>query len=242
LDLRGQPALVTGAAKRVGRAIALALAREDARVAVHFHTSHEEAEETARLIRAAGSEALLCQGDLADPSVPERLVAQVTEAWGDLAILVNSASIFEDTPWPVSDEAWARHLDINVTAPMRLIRAATPALQASGGAVINVADASWQRPTWRRHAAYCVSKVALVGLTQNLAMTLAPRVRVNAVAPGAILAPEDYTDEDRARAIRGVPLGRWGAPEDIAQAVVMLAKSDYITGQVLNVDGGRAVI
>lgn len=242
MDLQGQPALVTGAAKRVGRAIALALGGRGARVAVHCHTARAEAEATAAELRRAGAEAIVVQGDLTIAAVPGHLVKEVSEALGGLAVLVNSAAVFEATPWPVSDEGWARHLETNLTAPMRLIRAAAPALAARSGVVINIADACWERPTWRDHAAYCVSKAGLVALTQSLARILAPGVRVNAVAPGAILPPPGTTEAERVEAVRRVPLGRWGAPEDIAQAVIALIENDYITGQVLGVDGGRSVV
>ncbi len=241
MNLRGESALVTGAGKRLGRAIALALAREGAHVAIHFNTSSAEAEETARMISELGVKAMTVQGDLADASVPDRLISEVTEAMGGIAVLVNSASIFEETPWPVTDESWERHLAVNLTAPMRLIRAATPTLKVNRGVVINIVDASWQRPSWRRHAAYCVSKVALVGLTQNLARTLAPEIRVNGVAPGAVLPPLDSTEEERAEAISRVPLGRWGEADNVAEAVVHLIRNDHISGQILNVDGGRSV-
>lgn len=242
MDLRGRPALVTGAAKRVGRAIALALAEEGARVAVHFNASRAEAEVTAGVIREAGGEAKIFQGDLTEDAVPDRLVAEVTGAMGGLAVLVNSAAVFEETPWPVDDSLWARHLGVNLTAPMRLIRAATPALREARGVVVNIVDASWQRASWQRHIAYCVSKVALAGLTQSLARALAPEIRVNGVAPGAMIPPPGSTEEEQAAAIRRVPLGRWGRPEDVAQAVVSLVENDYITGQILNVDGGRSVV
>ncbi|MBN1476100.1 SDR family oxidoreductase [Candidatus Sumerlaeota bacterium] len=242
MDLRGRTALVTGAGKRLGRAIALALAGEKARVAVHCHRSRPEADETARFIAASGGKATVIEGDLADPSTPAALVRQATKVLGEISILVNCAAIYEETPWPVSDDDWARHLEINLTAPMRLIREATPSLRAQGGVVVNVIDAVWDRPTWSKHSAYCVSKAALAALTQNLARALAPEVRVNGVAPGATLAPEDFTKEQALEAIQSVPLGRWGRPQDVAQAVILVATNDFMTGQILTIDGGRSAV
>jgi len=242
MDLQGRTALITGAARRVGRHIALALSREGMAVAVHFRSSETEAIQTAEEIRAAGGKASLHRGDLADPATPARLVREVESQHGELGLLVNCASIFEEAGFPFDDDHWQRHFDINLTAPMRLIREAAPLLRANGGAVINVADACWDRPTWTRHTAYCVSKAALVALTQNLARTLAPSIRVNAVAPGAIIPPPGATEEERSKAIENVPLKHWGDPDDVARAVVMLARNEFITGQVLALDGGRGAL
>jgi pteridine reductase len=242
MDLRGRTALVTGAGKRLGRAIALALAGEGARVAVHCHRSRPEADETARFIAASGGKATVVEGDLADPNTPAALVRQTANVLGEVSVLINSAAIYEETPWPVSDADWARHLETNLNAPMRLIREATPSLKSQGGVVVNIIDAVWDRPTWSKHSAYCVSKAALAALTQNLARALAPEVRVNGVAPGATLAPEDFTEEQSAEAIRSVPLGRWGRPQDVAQAVILVATNDFMTGQILTVDGGRSAV
>lgn len=242
MDIRNQPALVTGGAKRVGRAIALALGRAGARVAVHCHHSLEEAVETVRLIQSQGADAFVVSGDLADPKVPDRIISEVTGRFGELSILVNSASVFEGTPWPAKDDDWLKHFDVNLHAPMRLIREATPALRRSKGVVINIIDAAWQRPTWKNHSAYIVSKAALAALTQNLANVLAPDVRVNGVAPGDVLPPPDFTEAQTANAVKRIPMGRWGEPEDVAEATLALIRNDYISGQILAVDGGRGVV
>lgn len=237
MELRGKTALVTGGAKRIGRCIALALGAEGMRVAVHHRSSPEEAAATAREI----GDALPFQADLTDAADIERLVGEVTSSLGDLRVLINSASVFEPSPWPLTDEAWERNVAIHMTAPMRLVRAATPGLQRERGVVVNIIDAVWSRPSWPRHTAYCVSKAGLAALTQSLARALAPEIRVVGVAPGAVLPPDDYSGSQRDAAVRRVPLVRWGTPDDVAQAVVALARSDYITGQILAVDGGQSI-
>jgi pteridine reductase len=242
MELRDRVALVTGAAQRVGREIALALAKHGAHVAVHHRSSRDAARETVREIRATGVRAATVAGDLAKPAVPGRLVERTVRTLGRLDILVNCASVFEATPWPPADEDWAKHLDVNLTGPMRLIRAATPELRQRGGAVVNIIDACWERPTWPDYSAYCVSKAALAALTQSLARELAPEVRVNGVAPGAVLPPPDYSRSDRRKAVARVPLERWGDPTHVAQSVVHVLQNDYITGEILKVDGGRAVV
>jgi pteridine reductase len=159
--------------------------------------------------------------------------------WGQLDVLVNNAGIWENTPiGAITEERWSALIDTNLRSAFFAAQRATPALRSARGAIVNIADVGALRP-WRNHTPYLVSKGGIITLTKALAMDLAPDVRVNAVAPGAALLPDDWTPEQVARATRNVPLQRLGRPEDVAQAVLYLAQADYVTGVVLPVDGGR---
>ncbi|MCZ7597469.1 MAG: pteridine reductase [Gammaproteobacteria bacterium] len=239
-------ALVTGAARRIGATIARTLHAGGFRVLVHYGRSRGEAESLCEALNhdRPGS-TLALAADLRDAAAVEQLAAQALGAWNRLDVLVNNASAFypaslaETTP-AVLDEMVA----VNLKAPLLLVRAPETELRARRGAVVNIADIYADRPL-RGHAAYCASKAALVNLTRSLAMELASEVRVNAVAPGAILWPEGAGDDDHHRKslVARTPLARLGEPGDIAGAVRFLAtEGAFITGQVLNVDGGRSVV
>lgn len=244
MNMAGKVALVTGAARRVGRAIALELASRGCDVAIHYHRSADAAAEVAEAIRALGRRALLVQGDLADPSVPVSLVEAVAAGLGGLEILVNNASGFD----PLGVDEWTgRHWDetfrLNLFAPALLAQAAVPRMRAAGaGRIINLTDILAERPI-KRFAAYCASKAALVSLTRSLARELAPEITVNAVAPGIAVFPDHYDDALRSELTGRVPLLRSGTPEGVAAVVAFLvAEADYITGQVIPVDGGRSIV
>ena len=237
-------ALVTGAGRRVGRAIALELARAGCDVAVHYHRSETEASELVGQITARGRRAVAVPGDLSDPSVPASIVNRTCEQLGGLDLLVNNAAIFTPDPDEGFDLSyWQRVFQVNTFAPAALIEAARPALAQSGsGVVVNVCDISAERP-WRRHSAYCASKAALANLTKAYARALAPDIRVNGVAPGVAMFPDDYSADVRDRLVAKVPLARGGMPEDVAKTVRFLLESgDYITGQIIRVDGGRSLV
>ncbi len=242
MELSGRTALITGAAVRVGRAIALRLAQAGMDVAVHYHRSRAQAEQTAADCRAAGVRAEALAGDLADAAVCAKLVATVLGTMGRLDALINNASIFEEQRLETFElAAWERTLRVNLTAPMILAHAARAALRTAGGRIINLGDAACERP-WTRHLAYCVSKGGLHTLTKALARALAPEVNVVALAPGVADWPEHYDEATRARLIEKIPLRRAGTPADIAEAVhFLLAQGDYITGVILPIDGGRGV-
>jgi len=243
MDLNDRVALVTGAGKRVGRAIALELAGAGCHVAVHYHRSRDEAEEVADAVRAMGRKATLVCGDLADASVPERLVVETVKQLGGLAVLVNNAAIYERIPLREAEAGtWERYWRINTLAPALLARAAGPIMQQWGqGCIVNLIDSYVDRPP-RNLAPYLASKGALAALTRALAVELAPQVTVNGVSPGIAIFPEGYDEETRRRLIARVPLQRAGSTEQIAQAVRFLAtEGDYITGQILSVDGGRSI-
>ena len=243
MELEGRVALVTGAARRVGRAIAVRLARAGCHVAVHYHTSGADAERTAATCRELGVRAEVLAADLADPRGAEKLIPDVLGRFGRLDVLVNNASVFERMTlddFTVAD--WQRTMQINLTAPLQLACAARAALVQSGGRVVNLCDAGTSRP-WPDHLAYCVSKEALVALTRVLARALAPRVNVVGVAPGVAAWPDEYDQATRDRLTAKIPLQRAGTEDDVASAVhFLLRDGDYITGVVLPVDGGRSVV
>jgi pteridine reductase len=237
-------ALVTGAARRVGRAIALELARAGFDVAVHYCRSEGQAQDVSGLVRSLGRRAVPVPGDLADPDTPARVVEATLTSLGGLTVLVNNASVFDATDldtWTAGE--WAGIFQVNAIAPAMLSQAAAPHLRASGrGRIVNLTDILAERPA-RHLGAYCASKAALVSITRSLARELAPDITVNAVAPGIAVFPETYSREQREALTRPVPLGRPGTPEQIAAAVRFLATTaDYMTGQTITVDGGRSIV
>jgi len=232
-------ALVTGGAVRVGRAISLALAEAGFRLAVHYHSSEAPAEALRARVEQLGRSCLLVQGDLSLHETPERLITDIAGRFGRLDLVVNSAAGFDAHPLESVDAGiWDQVMNLNVRAPHLLVRAAAPLLRTTLGAVVNILDLSAFQ-AWTEHPAHAVSKAALAHLTRVQARALAPDVRVNAIAPGAVLPPEDYAP-DRLEALRHrTPLRRLGTPEDVARTVLFLAESPYVTGQVVAVDGGR---
>ena len=242
MNLHGSVALVTGGAHRLGKAIALALGRAGANVALHYHRAAPQAEATLAELRALGVEAVAIRGDLAIVTEAERVVDEATARWGRLGLLVNSAGIWGATPiGTVTEARWEELLNTNLRSAFFMAQRAAPALRGASGSIINIADVGALRP-WRNHTPYLVSKGGLLTLTEALAKDLAPEVRVNAVAPGPVLLPDDWTAEQAERAARSVLLRRLGSAEDVAQAVVYLASADYVTGATLPVDGGQRLI
>ena len=235
--------LVTGAAKRIGAAIARHLHARGYLIAMHYRGS--EAEATAlrgALEDARPNSTLLLQADLAQPGVSEMLIARTIERFGRLDGLVNNASSFFPTPiGTVTTAQWQSLFDANARAPFFLAQAAAPYLRASHGAIVNITDIYGERPL-RDHPVYCMSKAALLMMTKSLALELAPDIRVNAVAPGAILWPEHEAIDGARQAaiIARTPLARTGTPDDIAEAVHwLLSSARFTTGEVVHVDGGR---
>jgi pteridine reductase len=237
----GRVALVTGAGRRVGRAIALALGAAGLRVIVHYNGSADGAKETARLIEQAGGNAAVVQADLSDPLAAERLLDDIIEREGSLAVLVNSAAMMLRTPVGETTVAeWDDMFALNVRAPYFLSQRAAPALRASRGCIVNVADlAAFE--TWPAYVPHGITKAAVVQMTRGLARVLAPEVRVNAVAPGVVLLPEGWSEADAERLRSTTPLKRLGTPEDVASAVLYLIQAEYVTGEVITIDGGRHV-
>jgi NAD(P)-dependent dehydrogenase (short-subunit alcohol dehydrogenase family) len=234
--LAGRTALITGAARRLGRAIALALAQQGVHVVVHHNRSADEAVSTCAAIRRLGVSAWPIQADLADIGQAETLFERAVGEAGPIDILVNSASTFEkETIWETSAESLEANLRLHATAPLILARAL--AGQNRGGAIVNMLDT---RVTVydRQHAAYHISKRVLLTLTRMLALELAPAVAVNAVAPGLILPPAGQDESYLKKLAHCNPLNRYGDPEQVADAVLFLLRSRFITGQVIYVDGG----
>ncbi|HUG42576.1 MAG TPA: SDR family oxidoreductase, partial [Longimicrobiales bacterium] len=235
----GKFALVTGAGHRVGRALALGLARAGASVAVHYNRSEADARETVRLAEARGVASFALRADLSDADACGALVAAAAQRLGGLDILVNSASLFESAAFDeITAEDWDRVQAVNVRAPFLLTRAAAPLLRARRGVVVNIADLAGVQ-AWRRFAHHGVSKAALIHLTRVSARALAPEVRVNCIVPGTVLPPEDYTEEEVRRAAERAALQRIGTPEDVVEALLFLVRSEFSTGSVVAVDGGR---
>ena len=239
---RAPVALVTGAARRIGAAIARTLHAAGYDIALHYRGSHDEAQAlSAELERARPGSTRLLQADLAQfDRIPE-LIAQCIGHFGRLDALVNNASGFTPTPIGTTTPAqWDSLFNSNARAPFFLAQAAAPHLQATLGGIVNLTDVYAERPL-REHTVYCMAKAALLMMTRSLALELAPHVRVNAVAPGAILWPQDGKDSAAKDAMLArTPLGRTGTPEEVAEAVRwLLQDARYSTGQVLHLDGGR---
>ncbi len=235
--LSGRTALVTGAARRLGRAVALALARAGADVVLHYRASGEEARGAAAAIEAAGRRAWCLQADLAEPDEVESLMPRAVDAAGGVDILVNNASVF--APSRVLDFRPAdlhENVQVNTMAPLQLCRAF--AAGGRGGDIVNFLDCRVVDYD-STHAAYHLSKRMLFSITRMLALELAPDVKVNAVAPGLILPPPGEDDGFLQRQAHTNPLNRHGTPGDIAAAVLFLLTSRFVTGQVIYVDGGR---
>lgn len=241
--LEGRVALVTGGAVRVGRSIVEALAERGADVAFTYRTSAAQAAELTRALESRGRRVLAVPCDQTREGDVDAAFRALDERFGRVDLLVNSASIFERTPFATLDlAAWQRHLDANLTGPFLFARRAGERMLAGeGGVIVNIACAGAVRP-WGDHAAYCVSKAGLLMLTQTLAKALAPRVRVNAVAPGPVLMPEGYDEAQRLRAEAATVLGRAGSPDDVARAVLFCWDSDYTTGALIPVEGGRLIL
>jgi pteridine reductase len=241
VNLQGQVALVTGAGRRIGRAIALRMAADGVRMVLHYRSSQSEAEAVAAEIVRAGGEAVCLRAELTRIAEIDRLFEQVEQRFGSLDILVNSAAIFSPTPVGKTQEAqWDAILDTNLKAQFFAAQRAAPLLTESGrGRIINFASLGGLL-AWPNYTAYSVSKAGVIMLTRCLARALAPAVTVNAIAPGTISFPDD-APEIAERAIRSAPLRRTGSADDITNAVVYLVGAAFVTGQVLVVDGGSSI-
>jgi len=236
-------ALVTGAAKRVGRAIALELASHGFDVAVHYHRSADEAAQVTGQIKDLGQRACFVPGDLSQPESWGQIVSACIDALGRLDVLVNNAAVLDSLRLPDFDPtSWERTMRVNLTAVAGLCHHAAEYLRARGrGCIVNLCDIAAERP-FRRHLAYSCSKAGIAALTRALAVELAPEIRVNAVSPGIAAFPDDYDRKTRERLTARIPLRRMGTPEDIAKAVqYLVADAPYVTGQIIRVDGGRSV-
>ena len=240
MELKGRVALVTGAGKRVGRAIALALAERGATIAIHYRSSRSEAEAGVAGIVAQGGRAQAFAADLENVAAIEQMVAQVLTAFGRIDVLVNCASVFYRKPIEeLTEHDWDVNLDTNLKAPFFLAKFAGAAMRHQGaGKIVNIGDWAGIRP-YNNYLPYTVSKAGLIGLTRALAKALAPQVQVNCVALGPVMPPEDY-DAAEIEHLRQATLTKTlGSPEDVARAVLYLCEADFTTGATLMVDGGR---
>lgn len=244
MEIENRVALVTGAAHRIGAQIVRTLHGAGMRVALHYHASADAAVQLAAELEAMRPEsAVTLHADLDDPAAPHSLVAQVRERFGALDVLVNNASRFFPTPIASATQAqWDQLMGSNLRAPFFLAQAAAPLLRAAGGCIVNLVDVHARRPL-AGHPVYCMAKAANAMMVKSLARELGPEVRVNGVAPGAILWPDRDLDDAAKREILGrTALRRTGTADDVAKAVLYLVRdADYVTGQVIAVDGGRTV-
>jgi len=235
--------MVTGAAKRVGREIALALARRGANIALHFNTSSVEAAKTAQEIAALGVRVELFQAELNEDPAIQAMVSGVMAKFGRLDGLVNNAAVFFKTPFDtLTAEDWDRTMSVNLRAVFLCsVHAGRAMLEGDGGSIVSIADWAGERP-YRDYVPYCVSKAGVIALTKGLAKTLAPKIRVNCIGPGPVLTPADLSVEDAAEIMERTPMKRHGSPLDVASAVVFLFEgSDFMTGAFIPVDGGRLI-
>ncbi|MDH3205227.1 MAG: SDR family oxidoreductase [Gemmatimonadota bacterium] len=232
-------ALVTGGAVRVGRAISLGLAGAGYDLVVAYRSSGDAARSTRQEVRETGRRCELVQADLAEPTAADVIADTVRDSFGRLDLLVNSAATFDARPLlEVDATQWDAVMAVNVRAPHLLVRAAASLLEEARGSVINIADLAAFQP-WTDRPHHAVSKAALAHLTRIQARALAPHVRVNAIAPGSVLRPEGWSEERWLETARRAPLRRPGTPQDVVDAVLYLAQANFVTGQILTIDGGR---
>lgn len=240
MNIVGKTALVTGGAHRVGKAITMMLAQQGANVVVNYHSSAAAAQQTIAEAKALGVEAMAIQGDVSVLDDVQRMVHLVQERFGGVDILVNSADLFGKHPFPTDDyTVWHRVTNVTIHGAFYVSNEISPLMLARGsGVIVNIVDLSAWLP-WPNFTAHSVAKAALLAMTKQMALELAPRVRVNAVAPGPVLPSPDYDDATLARIANRTLLNRWGAAEDVAAAVKYLIEADYVTAEVIRVDGGE---
>ena len=239
MELRNAAAVVTGGAHRLGRAIALELARAGCNVVINYHRSEAEAEATLAEVRALGVRAATFRANVSECSEARALVEFTTRQFGSIDVLVANAGVFERAPLEKATQAqFDAMVASNANTLIHCAQAAGAVMRERGGAIVALADVAALQP-WAEYGAYCAAKATVVGLVHGLARELAPLVRVNAVAPGPVLFPEQFDPLQRQQEIARTLLRREGGAEEVASAVLFLARSDYVTGVVLPVDGGR---
>ena len=242
MDLENKVALVTGAGVRIGQAVAVKLGQLGMRLVIHYHHSEEGAKQTIQRLPGKKSRHLVLQADLKDVSAIKELVHNAEKQAGPISVLVNNAAEFFPTPlFSVAEKEWDHLLALNLKAPFVLSQALGENMKSSGeGKIINMVDVSAERP-WKSFLPYCASKAALISLTKGLARALSPEVQVNGIAPGTVLPPPEHIEMDFTASVENSLLKRIGKAEDIVQAVEYLLQSDFVTGTILPVDGGRSI-
>lgn len=243
MNLTGKVALITGGAKRVGKAIGQAFALRGCKIVVHYHASQPEAEQTVQELLAAGHDAIAVQADITQEGQVTRMVETAVARFGRIDVLVNNAAVFFRTPIDtLSIEEWELMLEVNLTGTFLCARQIGLRMREWGwGHIINIADVAGQRP-WADYIPYSVSKACVITLTQGLALELAPEVMVNAIIPGPVLFQDDTPEPVRQREIDKTLVKRAGTPEEVAEVIVFVAESDYSTGGLFHIDGGRALV
>jgi pteridine reductase len=241
VKLEGSVALVTGAGIRLGREIAFALADAGMDIAVHYSHSEKDARATVEEIRRRGRKSELLAADLSQKDEPDKLIVGVVSRMGKLDVLINSAAVMRETPLgEVTCGSWDEMMNLNLRAPFFLSQAAAGVMKARGGAIVNIADlAAFE--TWSRYIPHSISKAGVVQMTRAMAHALAPEIRVNAVAPGAVMLPDDWPVDSAERLRASTPLKKLGTPKDVTDAVLYLLRAEYVTGETIIVDGGRHV-
>ncbi len=244
-------ALITGGAHRVGKAITMMLAQMGAHVVVNYNASASAAEQTVREAQALGVQALAVQCDVSSLPDVQRMRAAILDQFGGVDIIVNAASLFDKTPFPSADpavlESWHKVTRISIDGAYYVCNELVPSMQqralhqSTSGLIVNIIDLSVRQP-WHNFTAHAVGKAGLLALTKQMALELAPTIRVNAIAPGAVLPPPDFSKARIASSAKRIPLERWGSAEDVAQAVRYLIEADYVTGDVMTVDGGEQIV
>tara|TARA_B100000579_G_scaffold424406_1_gene428771 strand:- start:963 stop:1694 length:732 start_codon:yes stop_codon:yes gene_type:complete len=242
MDLENKVALVTGAGVRIGQAVAVKLGQLGMRVIVHYHHSDKGAKQTFKMLSGKKSKHLILQADLKDFSAIEELVHKAEKQAGPVSVLVNNAAEFFVTPlFSATEEEWDNLFALNLKAPFFLSQALGQNMKYCGeGKIINIVDVSADRP-WKNFLPYCASKAALISLTKGLARALSPEVQVNGIAPGTVLPPPEHIGMDLNASVENSLLKRIGKAEDVVQAVEYLLQSDFVTGSILPVDGGRSI-
>jgi len=243
MNIEGKVALITGSAKRIGRAIAVELGKRKARVGIHYRSSQREAEETLKMVRDAGADGALFQSELTNALAVEKMFRDIAGRFGSLDILVNNASVFSpSTADQTTPDEWDHQMNSNAKAAFFVAQqAAALMLNLGQGKIVNLADVAGE-VIWPGYFAYSVSKAALIAVNRGLAKAYAPHIQVNAIAPGPVLFPEHYTEDQKKSAIERTLLKREGSPQDIVSAVIFLIENDYITGELVHVDGGRHLL
>jgi NAD(P)-dependent dehydrogenase (short-subunit alcohol dehydrogenase family) len=243
MEISNKVALITGSSDRVGRIIALTLSAKGAKVAIHYYSNEDKALDTQREIERLGSKSMILCSDISQRKDWMDMVNKIKDRWGRIDILVNNAAIFYPTPFfEITDDQWDHFMDTNLRGTFYGCQIIGELMYRQKlGKIINIADVSAQN-VWPGYIPYCISKAGVIALTRGLSKVLAPYVTVNAVSPGTVLLAENYNQEEEDYLISRTPLKRIGTPEDIANTIAFLIEgSDFITGEIINVDGGRSL-